>query len=105
MDCQLNEIENILLSTTKVDLMILYALLMVSINYRVHVAFETWLESPEKTGYFEKSWCLGLFRGILKTTNLGKRSPSLPRGKDTQFKGLFNSFNGGTYNSIHVTIC
>ncbi len=27
----------------------------------------------KKTGYFEKSWCVGKFRGISKTTNLGKR--------------------------------
>jgi hypothetical protein len=47
-DCQLNENGNILLSITMVDLMILYSLLMVSINCSVHVAFETWLELPEK---------------------------------------------------------
>jgi hypothetical protein len=51
MDCQLNKIEigNIMLSIMMVNLMILYTLLMVSINCSMHVAFETWLESPEKT--------------------------------------------------------
>ncbi len=44
MDCQLNEIGNIFLSITMVDSMILYSLLMVSINCSVHAAFETWLE-------------------------------------------------------------
>jgi hypothetical protein len=56
----------------------------------------------KKPGYFEKSWCVGKFRGISKTTNLGKRSPSLPRGKvsQSQCKGLLNSFNGGIHDSI-----
>jgi hypothetical protein len=40
---------NFFLSIMMVDFMILYSLLMVSINCSVHVAFETWLESPEKT--------------------------------------------------------
>ncbi len=75
---------------------------MVSINCSVHVAFKTRLELPEKPGYFEKSWCVGQFRGILKTTNLGKRSPSLPRGKVSQCKGLLNSFNGGINDSIQT---
>ncbi len=44
--------------------------------------------------------CVGQFRGISKTTNLGKRSSSLPRGKVPQCKGLSNSFNGGIHNSI-----
>ncbi len=39
---------NILLSITMVDSMILYSLLMISINCSMHVAFETWLESPDK---------------------------------------------------------
>ncbi len=87
-DCQLNNIGNILLLFTMVDSMILYSLLMVSINCSVHVAFEAQLESPEKTGYFEKSWCVGQLKGISKTTNLGKRSPPLPKGKVPQCKGL-----------------
>ncbi len=66
----------------------------------VHVAFVTRLESPAKPSYFEKSWCVGQFRGIPKTTNLGKRSSSLSRGKVPQCKGLLNSFNGGIHNSI-----
>jgi hypothetical protein len=45
-DYQLNEIGNILLSITMVNSMILYLLLMVSINGSVHVAFEAQLESP-----------------------------------------------------------
>jgi hypothetical protein len=48
-DYQLNEIGNILLSITVVNSMILYLLLMVSINGSVHVAFEAQLESPVKT--------------------------------------------------------
>jgi hypothetical protein len=81
-----------------VDSMILYSLLMVSINCSMYVAFKTWLESLEKSAYFEKSWCVGKFRGISKTTNLGKRSPPLPRGKVPQCKDLSNSFNGGIHN-------
>ncbi len=42
----------------------------------------------------------GKFREILKTTNLGKRSSSLPEGKVPQCKGVSNSFNGGIHNSI-----
>jgi hypothetical protein len=53
-----------------------------------------------KPGYFEKSWCVGQFRGILKTSNLGTRSSSLPRDKAPQCKGLLNSFNGGIHDSI-----
>ncbi len=98
--CQLNKIGNILLSIIMVDTMILYSLLMVSINCCMHVAFKTWLELPEKPGYFEKSLCVGQFRGISKTTNLGKRSPPLPRGKVSQCKGLLNSSNGGIHDSI-----
>ncbi len=79
-DCQLNKIGKFLLTITMVNLMILYSLLMVSINCSVHVVFETWLESPENPGYFKKSWCFGWFRGNLKTTNLGKGSRPLPRG-------------------------
>jgi hypothetical protein len=89
------------LSITMVNSMILYSLLMVSINCSMHVAFETLLELQEKPGYFEKSWCVGQFRGILKTTNLGKRSPPLQRGKVPQCEGLLNSFNGGIHDSIH----
>jgi hypothetical protein len=48
-DCQLNKIGNIFLSITMVDSMILYSLLTVSIDCSMHVAFKTWLESPEKT--------------------------------------------------------
>ncbi len=44
LDCQLNKIGNIFLSILIVDLMILYSLLMVSINCSVHVAFVTRLE-------------------------------------------------------------
>ncbi len=47
-DFQLNKIGNIILSIILVDLMILYSLLMVSINCSMHVAFVTWLESPAK---------------------------------------------------------
>ena len=50
--------------------------------------------------YFEKSWCVGQFGGIPNTTNLGKRSPALPRGKVPQCKGLPNSFNGWIHDSI-----
>jgi hypothetical protein len=50
----------------------------------------------QKPIYFEKSWCVGQFRGIPNTTNLGKRSPTLTRGKVPQCKGLRNSFNGGS---------
>jgi hypothetical protein len=48
-DCQLNKTGNIFFSIIMVDLMILYALLTVSINCSVHVAFVTRLESPAKT--------------------------------------------------------
>ncbi len=54
-DCQLNKIGNIFLSIMMIDLMILYSLLMVSINCSVHVAFVTWLESPAKTWPLWKS--------------------------------------------------
>jgi hypothetical protein len=77
-DCQLNKIGNMFLSIMMVDWIILYSLLMVSINCSMHVAFVTWLESPAKPSYCEKSWCFGQFRGISKTTNLGRRSSSLP---------------------------
>ncbi len=80
--------------------MILYSLLTVSINCSVHVAFVTLLESPKKPGYFEKSWCVGQFRGISKTTYLSKRSSSLSRGKVPQCNGPSNSISGGIHNSI-----
>ncbi len=48
-DCQLNKIGNIFLPIFMVVLMILYSLLMVSINCSMHVAFVTRLESPAKT--------------------------------------------------------
>ena len=88
------------LSNMMGDLMILYSLLVVSINCSVHVAFVTWLESPAKPGSFEKAWCVGQIRGIPKTTNLGKRSSSLPRDKVPQCKSVSNSFNGGIHDSI-----
>jgi hypothetical protein len=57
----------------------------------MHVAFVTRLESLAKT------WlCIGEFRQIPKTTNLGKRSPALPRGKVPQRKGLSNSLMVGS---------
>ncbi len=54
----------------------------------------------KKPSYFEKSWCVGQFRGIPNTTSLGKRSPTLPRGKVPQCQSLLNSFNGWIHNSI-----
>jgi hypothetical protein len=53
MNCQLNKIGNILLSIAMVGSMIIYLLLMVSINCSVNVAFKTQQELPEKFGYFE----------------------------------------------------
>ncbi len=40
----------------------------------------------KKPGYYEKSWCVVQFIGIQKTTNLGKRSSSLLRGKSLNAK-------------------
>ncbi len=52
----------------------------------MHVAFKTQLESPEKSGYFEKSWCVGQFRGIPKTTNLARDHPHSHEAKSLNAK-------------------
>ncbi len=76
------------------------SLLTVSINCSVHVAFVTWLESPENTWLLWKVLVCWQIHRNLKITNLGKRSSSLPRGKMPQCQGLSNSFNGGIHDSI-----